>query len=205
MQMGITKGLVTAVAGASLLGGVGIASLAGPGGGTTLTATTAAATSPAPTTASAPAPSGSSANANCATKLGEWPDFAAGVPKGYEAGAPAGVYLWHNDEGWHLRITHANDHHQVYSGRLVTGGTFVDVTGVKLEGNDHLTVGPDGHTIDFVFNNYGGVDGIDFYTSCAHQIHFGFRGDGHLLTLEEIRIGHDATNPTSNPFVIDRV
>src|ERR1700738_2715217 len=107
--MHVKQGIVSAVVGASLLGGVGVsaAMASGSTGGLATPTVTLAASS---TAAAAPA-------ADCITPdEGSWPPFANGVPAGFDAGSPAGVYLWHDDSGWHLRVSHKNDTHQVYTG-----------------------------------------------------------------------------------------
>jgi hypothetical protein len=207
--MKIKSGIISAVATASLVGGVGVAAFVSGGTATTtLTAAPAAATSsnspssgPISLTAATPPP----AAATCGIGHdGEWPDFATGVPTDFEAGAKGGVYLWHNDDGWHLRVTHINDSHQVYTGEIATEGTLTDVHAVRLEGTDHLQVGPKDHVLSFKFNNYGGVDGVDFKTGCAPSIRFGLKADGTELPTSRVEIGHAGTNPTSVPFVIER-
>jgi hypothetical protein len=203
--------IISSVAGVSLLGGAAAAAVLGVGApaagpveapAATLLSSSIpgrSATSVAPA-APAPAPSG----CDVAIDDGRWPLAVAGRPVGLEAGGPAADYLWHDDTGWHLRVTHQNDHHQVWSGVLTTTGTFSDVTGVKLEGNDSLSVGPDKHVIAFRFNNYGGIDGFDFRTHCAPGIHFDLRADGAPVNPTEVIIGHGDLNPSMVPFTIRR-
>lgn len=209
--MKLRNGLISAVAGASLLGGAGIAALT-VGGGATVVASPAAATTPAPAPSVAP-PGGATStpstpapdDASCkGVHDGGWPDFVSGEPAGFGPGDKAGVYVWHSDDGWHLRVTHAHDTHQVYTGVLTTPGTFHDVDAVRLEGNDHLSVGPNGHAIAFRFNNFGGVDGLDFRTDCAPRITFELKADGRELPTAAVYLGHAGTNPTSVPFTVER-
>lgn len=217
--MTIKTGIISAVAGASLLGGVGVAAVLG-GGSTTLAAAPAASVNPAAApaaaattpatngaTATAPAPAANPARRGQDCNVGddgEWPDFATGRPAGLDAGDRGGVYLWHDDAGWHLRITHIGDDKRAYSGVLTTSGRFADVDAVKLERDDHLSVGPNDHVLSFRFVNYGGIDGIDFHTRCAPRITFNLRADGQELGTERVVIGHHDANPTSVPFTIER-
>ena len=76
-----------------------------------------------------------------------------------------GVTLWHDANGWHVRVTHNAIHDRVFSGVIHTSGTLTDVHSVRLEKNDYVKVGSGGHTLAFRFNNYGGVDGFDFTTT----------------------------------------
>lgn len=186
-----------ALAGTALFTSAGVIALMGAGAGATTLAAPAAPATTAPS--STPGPTTCTIGHD-----GEWPDFATGMPKNFEAGAKAGVYLWHNTDGWHLRVTHVNDKHRTYSGEITTGGTITDVSAVKVEKNDHHELGPNGHALTFKFNNYGGVDGLDFRTSCAPRLHVELRADGNILPTENVFIGHGSTNPTSVPFVIER-
>ena len=222
--MHVTRGIASAIVGASLLGGVGVtvamSSSSAPTAATLTLASTSATASPTasptagttatptagPTAGPTATPAAGPAGApDCTTRDdGSWPAFATGVPVGFDGGDSAGVYLWHDDGGWHLRVTHKNDAHQVYTGVLTTSGTFFAVEPVKLERSDTFRVGPRDHEIAFRLNNYGGVDGVDFRTHCASQITFQLKVDGHELETFQVHIGHDATNPTSVPFTVQR-
>ena len=128
-----------------------------------------------------------------------WPTWADGQPP-----RSPGVTVWHDAGGWHVRVTHNSLHDRVFAGEIATKGTLVNVTGVKLEKNDTLKVGPNGHSIVFRFNNYGHVDGFDFATHCAPALEFGFLSDGHRVPKARISIGAGQHHPASNPFVIKR-
>jgi len=201
--MNIRTGLVSAVAGASLLGGVGLAAVVAGGGTAPTTAllTSSVSTQQAP---AATAPTSSAIPPWCLADDGGWPPVVQGEPAGFGAGDEAGVYLWHDGGGWHLRVTHQNDAHQTYSGVLTTTGLFTDVDAVKLEHDDSLVVGPDRHTIAFRFNNYGGIDGFDFRTHCAEGIRFGLWADGAPLPAADVFMGHAGEHPATVPFGIAR-
>ena len=128
-----------------------------------------------------------------------WPAWVDGQPL-----RSGGVSLWHDEAGWHVRVTHNSLHDRVFSGEIATKGTLVNVTGVKLERNDSLKVGPNGHAIVFRFNNYGHVDGFDFDTSCGPALAMGFLTDGHRVAKSRISIGAGQAHPATNPFVIKR-
>jgi hypothetical protein len=130
---------------------------------------------------------------------GAWPVVADGVPA-----RDPGVRVWHDGAGWHVRVTHDTLHDRVFTGEIVTTGTLIDVHAVRLEKNDYIKAGPDGHKLYFRFNNYGGVDGFDFATHCAPWLAFGFRTDGHLVPLSRISVGATAFHPKHDPFVIRR-
>jgi len=173
--------------------GVMTASLLGAAFGALAPAAHADPSSPSP----APAPPATTCLPNNAADT--WPVWAEGQPP-----RTAGVMLWHDTNGWHLRVTHNSLHDRVFSGEIATKGTLVNVAGYKLERNDSLKVGSNGHALGFRFNNYGHIDGFDFSTTCAPALEFGFLTDGHLVATGRISIGAGQHHPATNPFVIKR-
>ena len=149
--------------------------------------------------AATPAPTDPTAPCLPAAHAGPWPAWTDGRPA-----ADPGVRLWHSATGWHVRVTHDSLHDRVFAGEILTPGTLVGVTPVRLEKNDALTVGPNKHGLLFRFNNYGGVDGFDFATSCAPFLEFGFTSDAHLIGPARISIGAGGRHPAHDPFVIRR-
>jgi len=113
-----------------------------------------------------------------------------------------GVTLWHDANGWHVRVTHKAIHDRVFSGVIKTSGTLTDVHAVRLERNDYVKVAADGHSLRFRFNNYGGQDGFDFTTQHAPYLAFAFTTDGHVLRPAHISIGAAGRHPATNPFVL---
>jgi hypothetical protein len=143
------------------------------------------------------------AAASSATCTDHWPASVQGLPSGLH-GAAAGAYIGHVSNGWALRVTHPGDANVVFSGRIVSSAPL-DANPVKLEGNDWFAVSADHKVITFRFTNYGGVDGINFATSCAQHLTFSFDVDGHAVTPDHIWIGHDSNNPLENPFTVNRL
>lgn len=133
-----------------------------------------------------------------------WAPYTQGQPDKFDPGDTGGVYMWHDTNGWHLRVTHATDDKSVFSGRIATTGHLVDVHAVSLEKTDSLHVGADGHTITFRFENYGRLDGFDFHTQCAPSITLSFARAGHRLPADRVFIGDHKTNPAHVPFRIIR-
>src|SRR5690242_3889477 len=68
----------------------------------------------------------------CATHDDVWPAWVQGMPTGINPSTASGVYMWHDGNGWHIRVTHHTDSLRTFSGQLITGGTFANVTAVKL-------------------------------------------------------------------------
>jgi hypothetical protein len=165
---------------------------------TTAAATTTASTTTAATATAAPVPA---SPASCETE--HWPDRATGQPAGLEAGAPTGFYLWHNDEGWHLEVTHPTHDHVVFSGWISTNGT-IDYQRVDDEHTDVVKLGPAEHRLGFAFNNYGYLDGVHFATHCADRLEFHLFINGRPAGVEQVSVGHGSVHPKAMPFIIDR-
>jgi hypothetical protein len=185
----------TAVAG--VIGVGGYAALPSAGAGQSSSPAPPAAAQLLSTSAAAP----TTPPAACETD--EWPDQGTGQPAGVHAGAPLGFFMWHNDAGWHLEVTHATHDHVVFSGWITTNGTL-SAQRVDDEHNDIVRVGPHDHTLAFSFNNYGSIDGVHFETSCADRLVVHLFVEGRPATVEQIAVGHDSIHPLAVPFTISR-
>ncbi len=142
---------------------------------------------------------------NCQTaKDDPWPSWVQGEPQGVNPNTTSAIYMWHDSNGWNIRVTHHKTNLKTFSGQLATAGKFTDVRAVKLEKNDQFQVSPDGHNITFLFNNYGGIDGLDFYTHCAPSITFSYQSDGRTSPPNNIVIGKHSSRPNNDPFTITR-
>jgi hypothetical protein len=128
-----------------------------------------------------------------------WPLWADGKPA-----LDPGVRIWHDTKGWHVRVTHASLHERTFAGVIRTRGELVDVTPVRLEGDDRIKVSADMHTLGFRFHNYGRIDGFDFKTHCAPGLSFGFLSDGKVVPPRFISIGAAGRHPARDPFTIRR-
>jgi hypothetical protein len=113
--------------------------------------------------------------------------------------------MWHDSNGWHIRVTHHTDSLRTFSGQLITNGTFANVGAVKLEPADTLATSANHHTISFLFTNYGHIDGLNFVTHCATSIQFAFQSDGRTVPPAKIIIGYGKVHPADDPFTITRV
>lgn len=165
---------------------------------------TAFASSSSSTAASRPVAS-PGADKNCLSLHDDaWPTWAQGRPANFDAGDSGGVYMWHDNDGWHVRVTHATDDKSAFTGRITTVGHLVDVKAVGLEHNDSLRVGADGHSIVFRFENYGHIDGLDFHTRCAPSIVLSFGRGDHRLPARRVFVGDHKTSPATDPFRITR-
>jgi hypothetical protein len=135
---------------------------------------------------------------------GHWPISVQGVPTLYHAGGAAGDYIWHDVNGWHLRVTHASRTRAVFTGRIVSSAPMT-ATPIRLEGGDVMALSADRLTLTYRFYNYGRVDGINFKTACARRVAFSGSLTAVKLPTRRIWIGHGNRHPLENPFVIVRV
>ncbi|MFN8525622.1 MAG: hypothetical protein U0821_21200 [Chloroflexota bacterium] len=131
-----------------------------------------------------------------------WPGWYEGRPPQLGAGA-VGIFLWHNDEGQHLR-THGTDGGQVYSGWLTTDGVFSDVSMVRAESTEELMVDAGGHTLRFRFKTYGHYDGVDFRVQGGDWLRVRLETNGVGAPLDSIYLGDDGRHPRHNPFHLFR-
>ena len=146
-----------------------------------------------------------SPKANCSIQADDnWPGWVQGRPSGINPLTTAHIYMWHDSDGWHVRATHHNTNLRSFSGQISTRGKFAKVHAVHLEKSDQFSVASDGHTISFVFKNYGYIDGVDFRTHCAPSITFAFQSDEKTAPPSRIVIGSHSSHPRSNPFTISR-
>jgi hypothetical protein len=134
-----------------------------------------------------------------------WEAKVQGAPAGFGAGSPSGDYLWHNTNGFHLRVTHAHSDLRVYSA-TITSSAPLRMERVRLEGADVAKLSANRRTIVFVFANHGYVDGIDFHTDCAtrltvSRLHIGNRN----LDRHRVFLGAAKAHPAAVPFVVHRM
>lgn len=152
-----------------------------------------------PSTANATGNSGGTAT--CATA---WPTDVQGRPTSIKAGSAEGAWVWHDGNGWHIRVTHDTKNRTVFRGFVTTTGKVHGV-GVRVEGRDVISRTADMKTLGFRFTNYGGIDGIDFRVAgCDAAVRIGLSADGEKLAPAQIRLGADASAATTNPFGVKR-
>jgi len=133
-----------------------------------------------------------------------WPAWVQGQPSGIDPHTTAATYMWHDGNGWHIRVTHRGDNRKTFSGQLTTKGDFVNASPVRLEKSDQFQVSSDKHSLTFLFKNYGGIDGVNFHTHCAPSITFAFQSDGTTTKPSHIVIGRNNHHPRNNPFTVTR-
>ena len=132
---------------------------------------------------------------------GRWPASVQGQPVVLTAGARAGDYLWHDANGWHLRVTHPGTTSRVFSGRIVANAAL-SVAPFRLESGDHFALSADHKTLTYRFVNHGRIDGLDFRTACASRLRIAGNAAGTPLPTGRIWLGRAGHHPLQNPFVI---
>lgn len=158
--------------------------------------------------AQAPNPSSPGSQGASCDSDAHWPAYVQGEPDGFDAGDD-GAYIWHNPSGgWGLRVSHpelpGKANRVVFTGRITSRGTIGNVVKVRDEKGDVVKVGPNGHTLRFRFVDYGGVDGVDFTTTCTPGLRVALKADRTSMQTEFIHLGDKDTHPGTNPFRIRR-
>jgi hypothetical protein len=133
--------------------------------------------------------------AACST--GPWPAADEGRPAAHPDAS--GVYLWHSNDGWHLRVNDPGPDRAVFTGTVRVDGQVLS-TGRHLEqrGEGVLTR-PRAGIVGYRFTNYGGVDGLDLVTRCSSHLTVRARVDGQAVDAAHVWIGADGHHPDAVP------
>jgi hypothetical protein len=137
----------------------------------------------------------------CST--GVLPNVVMGSPD-VKPGQALGVYLWHGSNGYSLRATHPGHAKVVIAGRLSASNGFSHITKVAFEKADWLRMSSDGKQLTFRFTNYGHIDGINLAANCSRLIRVNIQINGAAASPRQVKLGKHRSNPTSNPFAIER-
>ena len=133
---------------------------------------------------------------------GHWPGWVDGRPAGVHAQGAHGVYLWHDGDGWHLRVTHRGTAKQVFELKITAPNGLYGVERLTERGDVLIN---DGTTLLMRFTNYGALDGIDFRVRCGPGISVNATVDGTQVSPTRVFLGRFSAHPTSVPFAIERV
>jgi hypothetical protein len=124
-----------------------------------------------------------------------------GAPIFFNATDRTGDYLWHDDDGFHLRVTHRRIGREDFSGTIASP-TPMHLNPVRLEGYDRADLSPDGRTLTFLFTDRGHIDGVEFTTERADQLSVGpLTVNDYPLPPDRVFLGAGRINPeqTSRP------
>ncbi|MHB8571824.1 MAG: hypothetical protein ACYDAY_02550 [Candidatus Dormibacteria bacterium] len=184
---------------------------AGIGAGALATSAASQAALPMQLTAATTAATPSSAACDDGAWVGPDGINVNGRPDSLDAGDRGATYIWHDQDGWHLRTTDPAGREGHYSGVIVpsAGVRFYDLTTVRLEKDDHVWIGEDG-ALHYSFATYSGIDGVDFKVSaCAgdranEALRFTVRRDGEDEDAARIVLGDSHRHPDSSTFYVHR-
>jgi hypothetical protein len=115
-----------------------------------------------------------------------WPKYVYGRPQTLRAGAPQGVYMWHDGRYWQVRVYNPGPGAVVFTG-TVSANTKVTFTGYGLERNDRLYRGR--ASARFAFTSDYDIDSFRISASCATALRFNFTVNGQPVSPDRIFIG----------------
>ncbi len=114
---------------------------------------------------------------------------------------PMGYYIWHSDDGVHLR-THGPGAEHVFDAVLRTKGTFENVDVVKLEKDDRVDVLDGGHKMVIHFHTFDATDGVNFTIKDGERLRLNLKLDDEHIATSSIFLGAKGVHPKHNPFSI---
>ena len=117
------------------------------------------------------------------------------------------AFVWHNRNGWHLRVRHAASTKMTFTGTIKTNdGKPIDVRAYRLEAShgDTFSLSADRTTVTFLFNNYGALDGLDLNMHCSASVTFSLSVSDTLMNPDRIHLGRKRIEAFTNPLTIDR-
>ena len=112
---------------------------------------------------------------------------------------PMGYYIFHNDDGFHLRA-HGPGAEHVFDAVLRTKGTFENVDVVKLEKDDHVDLLDGGHKLVIHFHTFNLTDGVNFTVKGGERVRFNLKVDDEHIATSNIFLGAKGVHPKHNPF-----
>ena len=134
-----------------------------------------------------------------ATCRGDWAEVSSKRPAHLQSRGVAGIYVWHDGGPWNVYATHTDRNLLVFQGTVrfdaptpsegKSLGRDCDILQCHLNG------------VDFVFKNYGDLDGVGFKSSRASTIPVSARINGLPAT---IFAGRSAT-PVVGTFIERRM
>ncbi|MCA9055198.1 MAG: hypothetical protein KDA75_15265 [Planctomycetaceae bacterium] len=130
----------------------------------------------------------------------------SGRPNNYGIGEPSRYYVWHDNQGWHLRCTSPKGKAYGYKGRLrLHKATFLAVRPIGVDKReDSYGVNRAKDELAFKFLTGAQFDGVDFNVKAEDdaKIEFELFCFGKK-TPKRIFIGASAGNPKAHQFALD--
>ena len=116
-----------------------------------------------------------------ATCRGDWAEVSSKRPAHLQSRGVAGLYVWHDGGHWNVYATHTDRNLVVFQG-TVRFDAPTPAEGKSL-GRDSDILQRNLNGVDFVFKNYGDLDGVRFKSSCASTITVSARINGQPATI----------------------
>lgn len=117
------------------------------------------------------------------------------------------AWIWHNRNGWHLRVRHKGSAKFTFTGTITSNdGKPIDVRAYRLEAKhgDTFSVSADKTQVTFLFNNYGALDGLDMNMHCSASVTFALSAAGAVMNPDRIHLGKARIAAFTSPVTIDR-
>jgi hypothetical protein len=114
---------------------------------------------------------------------------------------PMGYYIFHNDDGFHLR-THGPGAEHLFEAVLRTEGTFENVDVIRLEQDDKVEVLDGGHTLAIRFHTFDATDGVNFTVKDGERLRLNLKLDDDQIATSHIFLGARGAHPKHNPLSI---
>ncbi len=115
--------------------------------------------------------------------------------------SPTGYFIFHDENGFHLRTHGPQAEHNFYA-VLRTTGTFENVDPIRLEPDDTVDITDGGHRMVIHFHTYDGIDGVNFRVDGGDKLHLKLELDGKDAPTDQIYLGPQGRHPKHNPFTI---
>ncbi len=156
--------------------------------------------------ASAKAPANEETAHGCAT--GHVPNSVQGqTSRAFRSTRVGDAFIWHNRNGWHFRVRHNNATKMTFTGTIKTNdGKPINARAYRLEAShgDTFSVSADKTTVTFLFNNFGGLDGLDMNMHCSGNVTFDLSVNAAPMNPDRIHLGRRRIEAFSNPLTIQR-
>jgi hypothetical protein len=125
-----------------------------------------------------------------------WPRQTYGRPRTFAAGAPQGVYVWHDGRYFQVRVYNPGPGPVVFTGSVAANAN-VSFLSIGLERGDRLNRGR--RSANFSMTSNYDIDGFRISASCATLLTFSFAVNGVPVNPAQIFVGPTSTSG-SNPF-----
>jgi hypothetical protein len=114
-----------------------------------------------------------------------------------------GYYLWHDNDGLHVR-THGPGAEHVFSALIHTDGVITSLDPIRLESDDQNYLENGGHDLWIYYHTYDGIDGVNFKIDGGTSMTVTADLDKKAISASDIFLGGSEQNPSSNSFTLTR-